>query len=105
MHYQSTTLAEVWSPNQSSAPRLEGSFMNTFIQNQVKGGNTEMPIPPMLYTVRSAAYLLGIKTATMYAKLNARKIRICKVGADMRVSHQAIVEFISNAEKGFNFDA
>jgi excisionase family DNA binding protein len=78
--------------------------MNTFIQNQVKGGGTEMPIPPMLYTVKQAAYLLGIKTTTMYAQINARKIRVCKVGADMRVSHQAIVDFIASAEEGFNFD-
>ena len=79
--------------------------MNTFIQSQVKGGNTEMPIPPMLYTVKQAAYLLGIKTMTMYAQIDAQKIWACKVGADMRVSHQAIVDFIVSAEEGFNFDA
>ena len=84
---------------------MKGKFMNTFIQNQVKGGNTEMPIPPMLYTVSQAAYLLGIKTTTMYAQINARKIRVCKVGFDMRVSHQAIVDFITSAEEGFNLDA
>ena len=84
---------------------MKGKFMNTFIQNQVKGGNTEMPIPPMLYTVRQAAYLLDIKTTTMYAQINARKIRVCKVGFDMRVSHQAIVDFITSAEEGFNLDA
>ena len=78
--------------------------MNTFIQNQVKGGNTELPIPRMLYTDKQAAYLLSIKTTTMYAQINARKIRVCKVGADMRVSHQAIVDPIESAEEGFNFD-
>ena len=78
--------------------------MNTFIQNQVKGGKPEMPTPPMLYTVKQAAYLLGIKTTTMYAQINKRTIRVCKVGADMRVSHQAIVDFIASAEEGFNFD-
>lgn len=79
--------------------------MNTFIQNQVKGVGNEMPVPPMLYTVKQAAYLLGIKTTTMYAQINARKIRVCKVGSDMRVSHQAIVDFITSAEEGFNLDA
>lgn len=54
--------------------------MNTFIQNHVKGGGNEMPVHPMLYTVKQAAYLLGIKTTTMYAQINARKIRVCKVG-------------------------
>ena len=78
--------------------------MNTFIQNQVKGGNTEMPTPPMLYTVKQAAYLLGIKTTTMYAQINKGMIGVCRVGADMRVSHQAIVDFIASAEEGFNFD-
>ena len=29
MHHQSTALAEVWSPNQSSAPLLEGNEMIT----------------------------------------------------------------------------
>jgi excisionase family DNA binding protein len=94
------------SPNlcQGIAPLLEGRLMNTFIQNQVKGGNTEMPTPPMLYTVKQAAYLLGIKTTTMYAQINKGMIRVCRVGADMRVSHQAIVDFIASAEEGFNFD-
>jgi hypothetical protein len=79
--------------------------MNTLIQSQVKGGNTEMPIPPMLYTVKPAAYLLGVRTTTMYVQINARKIRVCKVGVDVRDSHQAIVDFIASDEKGFNFDA
>jgi excisionase family DNA binding protein len=79
--------------------------MNTFIQNQVKDGGTEIQSHPMLYTVKQAAYLLGIKTPTMYAQINARKIRVCKVGFDMRVSHQAIVDFITSAEEGFNLDA
>jgi excisionase family DNA binding protein len=78
--------------------------MNTFIQTQIKGGKLEMPTPPMLYTVKQAAYLLGIKTTTMYAQINKKTIRVCKVGADMRVSHQAIVDFIASAEEGFNFD-
>ena len=63
-----------------------------------------MPTPPMLYTVKQAAYLLGIKTTTMYAQINKGMIRVCRVGADMRVSHQAIVDFIASAEEGFNFD-
>jgi excisionase family DNA binding protein len=83
---------------------LEGKFMNTFIHNQVKGGGTDLPSHPMLYTVKQAAYLLGIKPTTMYAQINARNIRVCKVGADMRVSHQAIVDFIASAEEGFKFD-
>ena len=78
--------------------------MNTFIQTQIKGGKPEMPTPPMLYTVKQAAYLLGIKTTTMYTQINKKTIRVCKVGADMRVSHQAIVDFIASAEEGFKFD-
>ena len=78
--------------------------MNTFIQNQVKDGSIELPNHPMLYTVKQAAYLLGIKTTTMYAQINKRTIRVCKVGADMRISHQAIVDFIASAEEGFKFD-
>ncbi len=78
--------------------------MNPFIQNQIKGGGNEIPSHPMLYTVKQAAYLLGIKTTTMYAQINKRTIRVCKVGADMRISHQAIVDFIASAEEGFKFD-
>jgi excisionase family DNA binding protein len=79
--------------------------MNTFIHTQIKGGSIELPTPPMLITVKQAAYLLGIKTTTMYAQINKRTIRVCKVGADMRGSHQAIVDFITSAEEGFNLDA
>ncbi len=78
--------------------------MNTFVQNQIKGAGDGLPSHPMLYTVKQAAYLLGVKPTSMYTMINARKIRVCKVGADMRVSHQAIVDFIVSAEEGFNFD-
>ena len=70
-----------------------------------KGGNTERPLPPMVYTAKPAAYLLGIRTTTMYVQIYAQKIRICKVGVDVRDSHQAIVDFIASDEKGFNFYA
>jgi hypothetical protein len=56
--------------------------MNTLIQNHVKDGGTEIQSHPILYTVIQAAYLLGIKTTTMYALINKKTIRVCKVWAE-----------------------
>jgi hypothetical protein len=94
------------SPNlhQGIAPLLEGNLMNTFKQNHVKDVGNEMPSQPTLYTLKQAAYLLGIKTTTMHAQINKRTVRVCESGTEI-VKTSKVVSDPKNVdqEKIYNF--